>query len=489
MNRYEIFHHITTGSDLSSMRSILNVTLDQLLRVTNSEKGAWYAAGPGGLRTLAALDASGAKLNQPESHFPAQLVHKAAADNRAQAVDMPAMRNAINATGRGSIRRYLAAPAVSESQVAGVVCLDRRFQLPAFSHQEIEVLCHVLEDVMQLLNSSRDYERQRFELDRMKSTMVMNKVQLISKHPSMLNLFRLIEKLAKVPATVLIHGESGTGKELVARAIYELGQFSGPFIAINCGGIEPNLLKSELFGYMKGAFTGAARDRPGLFKKAEGGVLFLDEIGEMPSDMQVALLRTLQNGEILPVGADMPIQVDTRVVAATHRKLKDMVAENHFRNDLYQRLKGLTLEVPPLRKRRGDIPHLCEYFIRKYNDKFGLVFKGLQPEAAEMLGSLTFDQGNVRELEHMIERAMIFEDNEELIGVTHLQAEDETGESAPGGEIEGIGSFEEKLNHYGARLLEEAIRNSGGNKTQAMKSLGLSRSTFYGMLNRYGVSL
>ncbi|MDJ0838742.1 MAG: sigma-54-dependent Fis family transcriptional regulator [Acidobacteriota bacterium] len=490
MDRYKLFHKIATDADLASMQSILRTTLDRILRATDSDKAAWFASGPGGLRPIVSLGANGIDLGQPEKHFIVDMMQKAVTTNQHQTAEMPSMTMSTSGTARGSIRRYLAVPVRGRERVTGVLGLDRRYQANAFTNGEIEALRFVLSSVQQLLNSSRDYERQAREVESMKSQMAMDKVNLVSKHPTMLSMFRMIQKLAKVPATVLIQGESGTGKELVARAIYELGNYDGPFIAMNCGGIEPNLLKSELFGHVKGSFTGAQKDRPGLFKKAEGGVLFMDEIGEMPSDMQVAMLRTLENSEIMPVGADRPFQVKTRVVAATHRNLREMVVEGTFRNDLFQRLKGLTIEVPPLRKRRGDIPHLCNHFVRKYNDKFGLSFQGLRPEAADFLAGLDYSQGNVRELEHMIERAMVFEDDEELIGTRYLQA-DEEARAVPDiqPDEDTGGTFEERMNRYGAKLLVETIQAAQGNKSKAMKMLGLSRSTFYGMINRYGVEL
>ena len=356
---------------------------------------------------------------------------------------------------------------VGEERITGVCYLERRYQRPAFQNSEILLISHLAEDIQKLLNSSRDYEKQSHELDDMRSKVAMSQVHLISQHPSMLRLFRLIQKLAKVPSTVLIHGESGTGKELVARAIYELGAYKGPYISMNCGGIEPNLLKSELFGYVKGSFTGAAKDRPGLFRKAEGGVLFMDEIGEMPMDMQVAMLRTLESGEILSVGSDMPVLVKTRVIAATHRDLREMVSQGTFRNDLFQRLKGLTLEVPPLRQRRSDIPLLAAHFVKKYNQRLGLNFQGLRPESMDLLERLDFQAGNVRELEHMLERAMVFEDDEHWIGVEHLVADELDGESEPAST--GSGTFEERMNRFAVMIINETIESCEGNKTKAMK--------------------
>jgi len=486
MNRYELFHQIMTQSNLASMRSILRNALDCLLRVFGAERAGYFAAGHGGLRCLMARSNSGSDIAQPDRVFPVEVFQKAAATMEPMSGEMPVMNGLAGATATGKIRiiRFLAAPAVVDRRAMGVLYMERRYQQSSFQKQEGLLLSALLGDIQKLLISSRDFEKKSFELDNIKSQVAMSRVRLISNHSSMLHLFRYIEKLAKVPSTVLIQGESGTGKELVARAIYELGDYKGPFISMNCGGIEPSLMKSELFGFLKGSFTGAGKDRPGLFKKAEGGVLFMDEIGEMPMDMQVAMLRTLERGEVLAVGADAPLQVNTRVIAATHRNLKEMALNGEFRNDLYQRLKGLTLLAPPLRDRRSDIPLLCQFFIKKYNQRLNLDFKGLTPQAMERLCGMEFRSGNVRELEHMIERAMVFEDNEDLISVDFLGQDDE-----PEGRPDvGTGTFDERMARYAVSILDETIKNCEGNKTKAMKRLGLSRSTFYGMLNRYGLT-
>jgi len=485
MDRFQIFHAIVTGSDLSSMKSILSNTIATLLRAVGAERGSYFATA-GGLQNLVSLKANG--LREDGRSFPESLLKRALASAAPQVGDMPMLSGASTTSTRGRIVRYAAIPVADEGRVSGIGYLERPFSSPAFRSGEVALAKGVLEDVQKLLNSSRDYEKQSFEMDTMRSKIAMSQVHLVSKHPTMINLFRFIQKLARVPATVLIQGESGTGKELVARAIFEQGGYSGPFISMNCGGIEPNLLKSELFGFVKGSFTGAQKDRPGLFKQAEDGVLFMDEIGEMPTDMQVALLRTLENGEVLAVGADAPIQVNTRVVAATHRNLKQMVVEGSFRNDLYQRLKGFTLQVPPLRDRRSDIPFLCNHFIKKYNQKFGLDFKGLSREAADLLAAMDFRSGNVRELEHKIERAMVYEDETEIIGIKYLLPENEADAREAVVTATG-GTFEQQIQSAGAHILNHTINHCNGNKTKAMKMLGLSRSTFYAMLNRYGVDL
>ena len=491
MNRFELFHQIMMDSDLTSMRSIVGSMLSAMIRYFDAERGGYFTIGAGGMRCVLAIGRNGVQISQPEKQLPVDMFKRVIATGSPLNGEMPLIGSSgsstASVTGKVRIVRMLVVPGFAANHITGLCYLERRFQQPAFSKQQESDLLGLMEDMQKLLVSSSDYEKKSFELDTIKSRVAMSQVHLISQNPNMLKLFRYIQKLAKVPSTVLIWGESGTGKELVARAIYELGNYEGPFISMNCGGIEPNLMKSELFGYLKGSFTGAGKDRPGLFKKAQNGVLFMDEIGEMPQDMQVAMLRTLECGEILPVGSDTPIRVNTRVVAATHRNLHEMVAEGTFRNDLYQRLKGLTLHVPPLRERRSDIPLLCKHFLKKYNERLGVNFKGISQKAMEALTNREFRAGNVRELEHMIERAMVFEDNEETISAGFLFMDEQNAPEPEMPPNTGTGTFEERMNRYAAQILEETIQATGGNKSKAMKQLDLSRSAFYDMLHRHGL--
>ncbi|GAH56844.1 unnamed protein product, partial [marine sediment metagenome] len=232
---------------------------------------------------------------------------------------------------------------------------------------------------------------------------------LIGKSKEMLKVDALIKKVADTTANVLISGESGTGKELVARAIHENSPRKDmPFIVINCGGIPENLLESELFGYMKGAFTGAYSDKAGLFENARGGTIFLDEIAELPPALQVKLLRVIQEKTFRRVGGSGDIKVDVRFISATNQDLKQKVKDGSFREDLYYRLDVVPVNIPPLRKRRDDIPVLTRYFIEKYSREFGKEVKKISSYAMELLMKYKFP-GNVRELENIIERSVALE--------------------------------------------------------------------------------
>lgn len=237
---------------------------------------------------------------------------------------------------------------------------------------------------------------------------------LIGRGPQMTKLFELIQKVTDEKSTVLITGESGTGKELVARAIHmQSSRCYKPFLTVNCGALPEQLLESELFGHQKGAFTGAISTKIGLLEAAHGGTFFFDEIGEMPLALQVKLLRVLQEKEFKRIGGTQNIKVDIRILAATNRNLKQAVEEGHFREDLFYRLNVILIEVPPLRKRREDIPLLVDHFIQKYSQERQRQPKRISPQVMELFDSYSWP-GNVRELENMIERAMILESGDTI---------------------------------------------------------------------------
>src|SRR6185312_17335647 len=255
---------------------------------------------------------------------------------------------------------------------------------------------------------------------------------IIGESPPITDVYSVLRRVADTPTTVLVTGESGTGKELVARALHENSRRRDkPFIKVNCAAIPRDLMESELFGYERGAFTGAVGSKPGRFELASGGTLFLDEIGEIPNEMQVKLLRVLQESEFERVGGIKTIRVDVRLVAATNRDLKKEVAGGSFREDLFYRLNVVPIALPALRERRSDIPHLCRYFIAKFNARLKKSVEGIEPEAMERLAAYGWP-GNIRELENVIERAVLFADGTR-IRLDDL-AEELRGTSVPVGE-------------------------------------------------------
>lgn len=306
-------------------------------------------------------------------------------------------------------------------------------------------------------------------------------------HPVMEKIFQICDRVAGTDSTVLIQGESGTGKELIARYIHARSRrANNPFIPVNCGAIPADLLESEMFGHERGAFTGAVAARMGLFQYANGGTIFLDEIGEMTPALQVKLLRVLQEREIRPVGADRTIRVDVRVIAATNRDLSADVKSGRFREDLYYRLQVIPITVPPLRERRSDIPTLVEHFLEKHNSQRPGQPVRISEDAMVHLWEYDWP-GNVRELENLIERLVILSENG-VIRVENLPPNIRSFISdkkipRPTLTDEGI-DLNRAVEEFENRLIEEALRRTKGNKQAAAKLLGLKRTTLVAKLRR-----
>ena len=309
---------------------------------------------------------------------------------------------------------------------------------------------------------------------------------IIGSTPRMKVLFDSMELAAPAASTVLIFGETGTGKELVARAIhYNSPRKEGRFVTVNCGAIPETLMEAELFGYRRGAFTGADTDRKGKFEAADGGTLFLDEVGEIPLALQPKILRVLQSGEVDRLGSDRPVRVDVRIVAATHRDLEELASRGEFREDLYYRLAVIPLIVPPLRDRRDDIPLLADHFLRRMQDKTGRAGLRIPPEAFSLFDRYPWP-GNVRELENTIERLVVLSRDDQLDVQSLPEKMRGIGEA---GSATGI-----KLPPQGVRLDElerdlicQALERNGGNRTKAARELGLTRNTLLYRMQKHGL--
>ena len=313
--------------------------------------------------------------------------------------------------------------------------------------------------------------------------------KIIGKSDPMRRLFEMIGKVADYKSTVLITGESGTGKELVARALhYNSRRASKPFVAVNCGAIPEQLLESELFGYVKGAFTDASRDKRGMFEEANGGTLFLDEIGELPIGLQVKILRALQEEEIRRVGDTQSTKVDVRVVAATLRDLRQEVEGRRFREDLYYRLNVLPLHLPPLRDRPGDIPLLVESFLHKSSRRLGKAICTVRPDAMKLLVDYAWP-GNVRELENTIERACVFADGDvvtpDVLPDGVLESTHRVRVTLASGEL----SIKKTTRIIEEELIRKALVKTGGNRTAAARVLEISHRALLYKIKEYGVDI
>ncbi|MDY7093319.1 MAG: sigma-54 dependent transcriptional regulator [Acidobacteriota bacterium] len=304
---------------------------------------------------------------------------------------------------------------------------------------------------------------------------------IIGKSQRMQAIFKIIERVARTPSTVMVHGESGTGKELIARAIHFSSPRSGKrFLSLNCGALPENLLESELFGHERGAFTGAVKDKKGLFQEADGGTLFLDEIGEMSQVMQVKLLRVLQEKTLRRVGGSREESVDVRIITATNRNLQEMVAEGEFREDLFYRINVIPIELPPLRQRREDIPLLVDHFLKQYAEEMGVEVPQISVEAMRVLEAYNWP-GNVRELENMIERTMALSTSG-MITSKDLPVHLVTNRGGTGPELidlpeDGL-DLEAYLEEIRSQLMRQALERADGVQTQAAELLGMTFRSF-----------
>ena len=308
--------------------------------------------------------------------------------------------------------------------------------------------------------------------------------QIIGQSAAMQEVFDTIRQVAPTRATVLVQGESGTGKELVAHAIHRLSpRARGPFIPVHCAALSQNLLESELFGHEKGSFTGATERRPGRFELADGGTLFLDEVGEIDPSVQVKILRVLEEQVFERVGGQESLQVDVRLVAATNKDLKQMVAEGRFREDLYYRLYVVVIHLPPLRDRVSDIPLLAQHFIRSLAAQNNKDVEGLTPEAMDVLTSYGWP-GNVRELRNVLERMVVLSRGNKL-SVRDIPAA--IRDHTPRRPAHLPGTSELSLQEAEKQMIIRALRSSDGNRTKAAAQLGISRRTLHRKLNEYGL--
>jgi two-component system response regulator AtoC len=311
---------------------------------------------------------------------------------------------------------------------------------------------------------------------------------IVSKNEEMQKIFDVIKKIAPYKSTVLITGESGTGKELIARALhYNSERSQNPFLPINCGAIPENLLESELFGHAKGAFTDAIRTKKGLFEEADGGTLLLDEIGELPGQLQVKLLRVLQEGEVRRIGESKSIQVDVRIVSATVKDLVKEVNEGRFREDLFYRLNVLPIHIPPLRERKEDIPLLIHHFIKKYNEVMNKNVAGVDQKALEALMNYKW-YGNVRELENTIERAIVLTDKDHIeVENLPVEVQDFKGELQFEVFSDEECSIKKASKTLEINLIKKALRKTKGNHTHAARLLEISHRALLYKIKEYGI--
>lgn len=335
-----------------------------------------------------------------------------------------------------------------------------------------------LDDLLNAIQKAEAEIEGAGKLDRETDIDDLPESEMIGSSTRMIDIYKTLSQVAPTDATVLIAGETGTGKELVARLIHTNSKrLIGPFVAVDCGSIAPSLLEAELFGAMKGSYTGADRDRTGVFEAANKGTVFLDEIGEIDAAFQLKLLRFLQEREIRPVGANRAKQVDVRVVAATNRDLQKLVEEGKFREDLWFRLNVVRIQLPPLRDRRSDIPLLAHFFLRKYNESYDL--NAVLTESGQKLLEEQAWPGNVRQLQHLVERLVILAPGGRIDAEAVLEALRESDGEDP--------AVTESLKDTEREQILKVLEATGNNKSRAAKILGIERKTLYRKLERMGL--
>jgi two-component system response regulator AtoC len=344
------------------------------------------------------------------------------------------------------------------------------------------------EEVILCVRKAAEREKLRARVKRLEEELqAIRGFEIVGHSPAFRAAMDVARKVARHPSTVLITGESGTGKELIARLIHQSSpRADHAFVAVNCGAIPDTLLESELFGHVRGSFTGASTDKPGLFEEAENGTLFLDEIGELPLPLQVKLLRVLQEGEVRRVGANSSRKVDVRVVAATNRDLAADASAGRFREDLYYRVNVVGVRLPPLRERREDIPELAHHFVRRHGARLGFQTASIDAAGMRLLAEHSWP-GNVRELENVIERALVLSGGEP-IGVEHLtDLVHRPRRPAEASSAEGDLSVKRRTEELERRLIMRALERTRGNRTRAARLLDLSHRALLYKIRDYGL--
>jgi transcriptional regulator with PAS, ATPase and Fis domain len=355
--------------------------------------------------------------------------------------------------------------------VFGAIYVGNNSVTSLFDEKSLELLTLFAAQASLLVQNALHIDALTGENQGLKSALEKSRYgELIGACDGMREVFKKIEKVARADISVLVTGETGTGKELIAREVHKRStRARGPFVVINCGAIPENLLESELFGHVKGAFTGAVATRPGRFQQADRGTLFLDEIGELPLHLQVKLLRALQERQVTKIGDNRAENVDIRVVAATHRNLEQMVKEGGFREDLYYRLNVVQVHLPPLRERGEDVVVIANFLMQKYADEYDKKIKGFTPKALTAIRKYAWP-GNVRQLENRLKRAIVLCEGREL------RPEDLDISSE---DLEDILPLDEALNRYRKRYIDEALERNGGNRTKTARELGVDPRTIF----------
>ena len=467
-------------AELETVSLQLESFLDAIIDVTGSQKGLLILLEGDQPRIAAARHVREPDFSPSVDVLSDSIIQKVV-ETRRPLVVSDAMNDALFSRSESVMRLQLSsvmvAPLIFRGQMIGLIHLGNDDVVNLFDDSSLDVLTVFAGQAALLLHNALVLDELKLDRDRLSSELEGKRFgEIIGSSAILQEVFRKVERVAPTEISVLITGETGTGKELIAREIHRRSNRSdGPFVVVNCGAIPENLLESELFGHVKGAFTGAVATRAGRFQQAEGGTLFLDELGEMPLHLQVKLLRALQERMVQRVGADRPEPVDIRIVAATHRDLPKMIEEGTFREDLYYRLNVVNLHLPPLRERGEDTVVIARYLLKREAETLNPAITGFTPEAIAAIRAYRWP-GNVRQLENRLKKALVLSDGP-LIDASDLDLDAEGAEP----ELKPLNVAREE---FSRRYILEALERNGGNRTQTAADLGVDPRTIFRYLER-----
>jgi transcriptional regulator with GAF, ATPase, and Fis domain len=465
--------------ELRSVPELLSALMDAVIEVTNADKGFLILTEAEGPRVAVARNLKHENITDAVRQLSDSII-KRVIDSKKPLIVSDALHDE---QWRGSesvmnlkLCSVMCAPLMAQGELLGILYVGNDNVVNLFEERSLDVLTIfagqaslILQNALLLDSLQADFEnlKQKFEMSRFGD--------IIGSCPTMLEVFRTVEKVASTDISVLITGETGTGKELIARALHDRSaRADKAFVVVNCGAIPENLIESELFGHVRGAFTGAVATRPGKFQLADGGTLFLDEVGELPLALQVKLLRALQEKVVLKVGDTKPERVDIRVVAATNRELENEMRNGNFREDLFYRLNVINIHLPALRERGDDILVLAKYLLQKYASELGGKVKGFTPNA--LIAIRKYDwPGNVRQLENRIKKAIVMCDKT-LIGVEDLDMLPEA--------VAPIKTLTQAREDFQRRYILEVLERNNGNRTKTARDLGVDPRTIFRYLER-----
>jgi len=499
-------HLLNVAKSLTSerdLKTVLTAAMDTIVELTGAERGfVWLGDSETGAVAVARnLDKE--SVRKPAGKLSRSILARAMEGGETLATDNASEDSSFLGSasiGEMKLRSVLCAPLVLHGQTIGAIYVDHRFREGEFSGEDRALLDQFRDLAAVAIENARLFEeneaqevaaqseaveayRQRLQALKPRDKYRFDYSPIIGYSPAIREIFSILDRIIPTSFPVLIQGESGTGKELIASAIHHNGPRNDKaFLTENCSAVPESLLESELFGHVKGAFTGADRTRDGLFQRAHGGTLFLDEIGDMSPSMQTKLLRALQEGEVRKVGGAQVEKVDVRIIAATNRDLKQEVEEGRFREDLFYRLNVVGIRLPPLRERREDIQPLIEHFLAEACASAGVPLKPISPGAMRALTTYNWP-GNIRELQNEIKRLVALADD--VIGgelCAHLKDYSPVQGGAARGGLAG-----RTMKDIERQAILETLKLTGGNKADAAKRLGISRRALYDKIEKYGI--